>query len=80
MARANPNSLCTKWVEMSDAMTDEEHAADDAAFAARKLAAKNETEAERLARQRKMDTSILVGPRGNAGFSIFADTSRDPRR
>jgi hypothetical protein len=69
--RANPNSFCTKWVRMSDAMTDEEHAAEDAKFAAAKLAAKNETEAERKARQRKMDTAILVGPIGNKPFSIF---------
>ena len=77
--RANPNSLCTKWVAISDAMTDEDHAAEDAKFAAAKLVAKNETEVERKVRQRKMDTAIYVGSRGNADFSIFADTSRDPR-
>jgi hypothetical protein len=75
--RANPNSLCTKWVEISDAMTDEEHAAEDAAFAVAKLAARNETEAERKARQRKMDTAPLAS--SNRPFSIFADTSRDRR-
>ena len=78
MARANPNSLCTKWVRMSDAMTDERHAADDAAFAARKAFYANETEAERIARQRKMDSAVFA-PQGNRRFSIFADTSRDPR-
>jgi hypothetical protein len=77
--RANPNSLCTKWVAISDAMTDEEHAAEDARVAAAKPIAKNETEAERKTRHRKMDTATYVGSRGNAGFSIFADTSRDPR-
>jgi|GEM_PF-6119107 len=79
MARANPNSFCTKWVEMSDALSDDEHAADDAKFAAAKAAAKAETEAEWKARQRKIDTAILVGPRGNRPFSIFADTRNDPR-
>jgi hypothetical protein len=33
MARATPNSLCTKWVAISDAMTDEEHAVEDAKMA-----------------------------------------------
>jgi hypothetical protein len=73
--RANPNSLCTRWVEISDAMTDEEHAAEGAAFAATKLAARNET--ERKARQRKMDTAPLAS--SNRPFSIFADTSRDQK-
>jgi hypothetical protein len=26
MARANPNTFCTKWLEQSNAMTEEEHA------------------------------------------------------
>jgi hypothetical protein len=79
MGRANPKSLCTKWVAISDAMTDEEHAAEEAKFAERKAFHANETGAERKARQRKMDTAVCVGSRGNAPFSIFADTSRDPR-
>jgi hypothetical protein len=29
MPRANPKTLCTKWLEQSNAMTDEEHAAMD---------------------------------------------------
>jgi hypothetical protein len=78
MARANPNSFCTKWVQMSNAMTNVEHAEEDRKFAERKAFYRNETEVERKARQRKMDTAIYV-PGGNAGFSIFADTSRDPR-
>jgi hypothetical protein len=28
--RANPNTFCTKWLEQSNAMTDEQHAAADA--------------------------------------------------
>jgi hypothetical protein len=30
MPRANPNTFCTKWLEQSNAMTDEQHAAADA--------------------------------------------------
>jgi hypothetical protein len=78
MARANPNTLATGWLRQSNAMTDAEHAADDAEYAALKAFYANETEAERKARQRKTDTAMLA-PFGNRTFSIFADTSRDPR-
>jgi hypothetical protein len=79
MARANPNTFCTKWLAQSDAMTDKEHAAEDAKIAAKKAADRAETESERKARQRNLDTAILVGPRGNRPFSIFADSRNDPR-
>jgi hypothetical protein len=29
MMRANPKTFCTKWLDESNAMTDEEHAAED---------------------------------------------------
>jgi hypothetical protein len=76
--RANPKTFCTKWLEQSDAMTDEDHTAMDADSSAKREFYRNETETERKARQAKMDTAIYA-PRGNASFSIFADTSRDPR-
>ena len=71
MGRANPNSLCTKWVAISDAMTDEQHAADDAAYAAAKAEARyfHEHEQER----KELDCTRDQAPmyRSNAGFSIF---------
>jgi hypothetical protein len=69
--RATPNSLCTKWVAMSDAMTDAEHAAEDAKLAEAKARAKylHEHEAERKWLERLRDTAPMY--RSNAPFSIF---------
>ena len=77
MARANPNSFCTKWVEISDSHDDAWHTEEDRKFAEAKAAAKAETEAERKARQRAMDCASMY--RSNAPFSIFASTANDPQ-
>ena len=77
--RINPNSLCTKALEMSDEMSDELHEIEDQIAAANKARARYLTahpaEAKRL--QRIRDSAPLA--RSNAPFSIFADTRSDPR-
>jgi hypothetical protein len=76
MARANPKSFCTKWVEMSDAMSDEEHAAEDELERDRKQEAwLSNNDPEYAGRQLK---TLLATPSGwawNTGpakkFSLF---------
>jgi hypothetical protein len=79
MSRANPKSLCTKWVEQSDAMSDELHALEDGIAAAKhardKYLHEHLVERKRLERQR--DTAPIA--RSNTPFSIFADPRNDPR-
>jgi hypothetical protein len=79
MPRINPNSFCTKAVALDAEKSDELIAIEDQISAANKARAKYLTahpvEAKRL--QRIRDSAPLA--RSNAPFSIFADTSRDPR-
>ncbi|HEY7092740.1 MAG TPA: hypothetical protein VH393_06155 [Ktedonobacterales bacterium] len=79
MSRANPKSLCTKWVEQSDAMSDELHALEDEVTAAKRARDKylHEHPIERKRLERLRDMAPIA--RSNAPFSIFADTSRDHR-
>jgi hypothetical protein len=79
MPRANPNSLCTKWVEESDAMSDELHQLDDKIASAKK--ARDRYLAEYPAVRRRLERIRDSAPmaRSNAPFSLFADTSRDPK-
>ena len=79
MSRANLKSLCTKWVEQSDAMSDELHAIEDEIAAANKARARYLTahpvEAKRL--QRIRDSAPMY--HDNRPFSIFADPRNDPK-
>jgi hypothetical protein len=79
MPRINPNSFATKAIAMSDAMSDELIAPEDVITAAKKardvyLAA---SRAERKRRERVRDTVTIA--RSKRRFSLFADTSRDPK-
>jgi len=71
MGRANPHSFCTKWVEMSDAMTDEQHAAEDAKMAEAKARTRflNEHPEVAAAEAKKRDTAPMY--RDNKPFSPF---------
>jgi hypothetical protein len=71
MSRANPNSLATKWVEQSDAMSDELHALEDAVTAARKARDKwlHDHPATRRRLERLRDSAPIY--RDNKPFSIF---------
>jgi hypothetical protein len=80
MARmGNRNSLCTKALAISDAMSDELHALEDQISAAKKARDKylHEHPVERRNLEWLRDTAPMA--RSNVPFSIFADTSRDPR-
>jgi hypothetical protein len=71
MARANPNTFCTKWLEQSNAMTAEEHAEMDAHERDAKQLAwlSNNDPAFAKAQARKRDTAPMY--RDNRPFSIF---------
>jgi hypothetical protein len=71
MSRANPNSLCTKWVEQSDAMSDELQALEDEIAAAKRARDKwlDEHPVERWRLERLRDSAPMY--RDNKPFSIF---------
>jgi hypothetical protein len=79
MARANPNSFCTKWVEQSDAMSDELYQLEDQIAAAKKARAKylyeHPVERRRLGHLRDM-VPVL---RDNLPISLFADARNAPK-
>jgi hypothetical protein len=79
MPRINPNTYATKALEISDAMSDELIALEDSITAAKKARDKylHEHPVERSNMEWLRDTAPVA--RSNAPFSIFADTSRDPR-
>jgi hypothetical protein len=79
MAHANPNSLCTKWVQQSDAMSDELHSLEDQIAAAKKARDKylQQHPAERKRLERLRDTAPMF--RDNRPFSLFADPRNDPK-
>jgi hypothetical protein len=71
MSRANPKSLCTKWIAQSDAMSDELHALEDEIAAAKKARDKwlHEHPVERRRLERLRDSAPMY--RDNKPFSIF---------
>jgi hypothetical protein len=80
--RANPKTFCTKWLEQSNAMTDEEHAEADAKMRdARQLAWLMNADPAYAKRQAlKRDRAPLARALNDSQpFSLFADTSHDPK-
>jgi hypothetical protein len=72
--RANPKTFCTKWLEQSNAMTDEEHAEMDAKSRdAKQLAWLSNNDPEFAKRQAKIRDQAPLARAWNdtAVFSIF---------
>lgn len=75
MPHINTNSCAMKAVVMSEALSDELIALEDAITAAKKARDKFMQERERL--ERLHDTTPIV--RSHRGFSLFADPHNDPK-
>jgi hypothetical protein len=79
MARANPSSFCTKWVEESDAMSDQLHQLEDTIASAKKARDRYLAVHPEVRRRLERIRDSVPIARSNAPFSLFADTSRDPK-